>query len=172
MADRKNGSMGKLIEAVKVASINPAILFLFIAGACVMTSSPAAAFHFIPVNTAFTASGTVGFAQGTVEYTCTLDAEGKTGAHGKVKITKVTLTGNDSCSATQAGHLPWKIKATGPSAAKIKNLQFTGPVGKCGPGPGAIQVDGAGNWTIDIILPPACIVAGAVATSPPITITN
>ena len=164
--------MGKLIEAVKVASINPPILFLSIVTACVMASSPAAAFHFIPVSTAFTASGTVGFAQGTVEYACTLDAEGKTRARGKVKITKFTLTGNSNCSATKAIDLPWTIKATGSSGAKIKRLGFTGPVGECGPGPGAIQVDGAGNWSFDIILPPACIFSGALATSPAITIQN
>lgn len=146
---------------------------LCIASACTVASSPAAAFHFIPINTAFQASGTVGFVQGTVAYVCTLDAKGKTGALGKVKITDVKLTGSDNCSATKAIHLPWKIKATGPSGAKIRKLGFTGPIGECGPGPGAIQaIDGAGNWSFDLVLPPTCIVSGSLATSPAMTITN
>jgi hypothetical protein len=164
--------MGKPIEAARVTGIKAPILFLFIAGACAVTSSPAAAFHFVPVNTAFQASGTVGFVQGMVGYVCTLDAIGKTGARGKAKITKVTLTGNDDCTATKAIHLPWRIKASGPSGAKIKSLGFTGPVGECGPGPGAIQVDGAGHWSFDLLLPPTCIVSGSLTTSPAITIAN
>jgi hypothetical protein len=152
--------------------MDPPILFLFVAGACAVASSPAAAFHFIPVGTNFEATGTVGFAQGVVGYACTIDAIGKTGAHGKIKITKVTLTGNDDCSATKAIHLPWKIKASGPSGANIRTLGFNGPVGECGPGPGAIQVDGAGHWSFDLILPPTCIVSGGVTTSPAITITK
>jgi hypothetical protein len=148
-------------------------LLLSVAVACIAASSPAAAFHFIPVGTAFTATGTVGFAQGIVGYVCTLNANGKTGALGKVKITKVKLTGSDSnCAATKAIHLPWTIKATGPSGGKIKTLGFNGPVGECGPSPGAIQVDGSGNWSFDLLLQPTCIVSGAVATSPAITITN
>ena len=147
-------------------------LLLSVAVACIAASSPAAAFHFIPVNTAFKASGTVGFAQGVVGYVCTLDANGKTGALGKVKITKVTLTGNDNCAATKPIHLPWTIKATGPSGGKIKKLGFNGPVGECGPGPGAIQVNGSGDWSFDLILPPTCIFSGSLTTSPAITITN
>jgi hypothetical protein len=162
--------MGKLIEAVRAACTKPPILFLFVASACAMASSPAVAFHFIPVNTNFEASGTVGFAQGMVGYTCTLDAIGKTGATGKIKITKVTLTGNSDCSATKAIHLPWKIKASGPSGANIKILGFNGPVGECGPSPGAIQVDGTGHWIFDLLLHPTCIVSGELTTSPAITI--
>jgi len=148
-------------------------LVLSVAAACTVASSPTAAFHFIPVNTAFTATGTVGFAQGMVGYVCTLNAKGKVGALGKVKITDVELTGSDkNCAATKPIHLPWKIKATGPSGGNIKKLGFNGPVGECGPDPGAIQVDGSGNWSFDLLLHPTCIFSGSVTTSPAITITK
>lgn len=146
---------------------------LSVAAACVAASSPAAAFHFIPVSTAFTATGTVGLAQGSIGYVCTLTANGKTGALGKVKITRIKLTGSDSnCAATKAIRLPWTIKATGPVGGDIRKLGFNGPVGECGPSAGAIEVDGSGNWSFDLLLKPTCIFSGSLATTPAITITN
>jgi len=162
-----------MVRRLKVAGVARMVALLFaIAGACTLAASPASAFHFVPEGTRFKATGTIGFAQGQVGYVCTATIQGKTTARGKAKITSLKLTGSDDCTSTKPIHLPWTVKATGPSGGDIKLLGFNGPVGECGPDAGATEVDGAGNWSFDLLLHPTCIVSGSVATNPAITITN
>ena len=141
------------------------------AAALFAMADPAEAFHFSPVATGFTASGTIGLAQGSVGYTCTMTAKGRTGKKGRAKINSVRLSGTDAhCSGTSATGLPWRVKATGPGGGTMSNVGFTGAVGTCGPSATGIQVSGSGAWSFDDLLAPSCIFSGSLNTSPPITI--
>ena len=141
-----------------------------IAAVSFASADPAAAFHLSPVGTRFTATGTIGLAQGSVGYTCTMTARGKTTAKGKGKFISVGLSGADPhCGGTTATGLPWKITAAGPRVVTVSNVGFTGAVGACGPSAGGMQVN-SGMWSFDDLLAPTCIFSGALNTSPAINI--
>ena len=147
---------------------------LALAGAVVVGAAPpSAAFKLAPPSTSFSGSGPISITTPTGgAYKCTLSVRGSTSATGVGKIAVAVFSpGQSQCANTAASGLPWTVKAVNATTARIVNMAVITPFGNCGVGPVPFAVSGAGVWTINHALPPACLHLNAtVPTAPPIKI--
>lgn len=103
-----------------------------VASAVLGFASSAAAWHFEPVNTPFTAHGSFTVTAAAVSLPCTLHMQGTT--VGGAKITSATFSGV-SCAALTASGLPWAVTTHSVDGATIHGVTVSATVlGICGPG--------------------------------------
>ena len=109
---------------------------------CMGAASMANAYSITPVNSNFTAPGTISVKspssyQATVN--CTANFTGNVDATGVAKITGVTVSGSGLCALPKITGLPWTLTATGPAAGSVANVGYTiassvlYPASNCGP---------------------------------------
>jgi hypothetical protein len=95
-------------------------------------ASPAAAYKFVPVNTAFRASGTITVSTAAVSIPCRANLLGTTVGGGK--ITSATFSGT-TCAALTASGLPWSMTTGSQSGLRLHGVTVNALVlGICGPG--------------------------------------
>lgn len=97
---------------------------------CMGTASMANAYSITPVNTNFTAPGTISVKSPSsyqAAVNCGATFTGNVDAAGVAKITAVAITGGGLCSLPKITGLPWTLTATGATAGSILY-----PVSNCG----------------------------------------
>lgn len=132
-------------------------------------TSPAAAFHFEPVSTPFTATGAIVVSAAAVSLPCQASLGGSVAADGSAKITSASFSGL-SCAALTASNLPWKMVPAQATKIKIHHVTVSALVlGICGPGNikttlssgGVISIAGA---SLPGLVP--CAISGTLQTLP------
>ena len=109
---------------------------------CMGAASMANAYSITPVNSSFTAPGTISVKspssfQATVN--CGATFTGNVDASGVAKITGVAVTGGGLCALPKITGLPWTLTATGAAAGSVSNVGYTiaasvlYPASNCGP---------------------------------------
>lgn len=95
-------------------------------------------------------------------WTLAVDAKGG----GKITAAR-NGTGDPRCAVIYTG-LPWAIKITGATTARIGGVGFTSAFfGTCGPSPLPLTVS-AGTWRMGKPTPPGtCMLNGPLTSSPP-----
>ncbi len=96
---------------------------------CLSVSSMASAATITPVNSAFTAPGTISVsspASLNLPVTCNITFKGKTAADGSyASIDSVTVSGSNTlCSVPQMTGLPWKLTVSSTTAGKVDGVGF------------------------------------------------
>ena len=91
-----------------------------------------------PVNSAFTAPGTISVsspASLNLPVTCNITFKGKTAADGSyASIDSVTVSGSNTlCSVPQMTGLPWKLTVSSTTAGKVDGVGFKILSSTCGP---------------------------------------
>ena len=105
-------------------------------------SASAAGFKFSPANTKFTGTGPTSATLGGVTLACTGTLKGSTNKAGVGKVTGGSFTGAFGCSSVTFTGVPWKMTATSATTATIVGVDFTTPLGSCGPGNLVVQLTG------------------------------
>ncbi|ENL1735826.1 TPA: protein activator, partial [Pseudomonas aeruginosa] len=105
---------------------------------CLSVSSMASAATITPVNSAFTAPGTISVsspASLNLPVTCNITFKGKTAADGSyASIDSVTVSGSNTlCSVPQMTGLPWKLTVSSTTAGKVDGVGFKILSSTCGP---------------------------------------
>ncbi|MGY1881379.1 alkane oxidation protein activator PraB [Pseudomonas reactans] len=104
-------------------------------------ASMANAYSITPVNTNFTAPGTISVKSPSsyqAAVNCGATFTGNVDAAGVAKITDVAITGGGLCSLPKITGLPWTLTATGATAGSVANVGYTiagsilYPVSNCG----------------------------------------
>ena len=139
-----------------------------------MAATPAAAWKITPSGD-FTADGTTSATKNGVTLPCKAHFTGTVNAHGIAHITSGEFTDNGgppgACGAVQLANLPWKTAARTAKAAKIYNVQFTTPIGSCGPGAMPVRVRSGGVIVFTAVpLAGGCTVSGNLTTTPQLSI--
>ncbi|HHW2198752.1 TPA: alkane oxidation protein activator PraB, partial [Pseudomonas aeruginosa] len=105
---------------------------------CLSVSSMASAATITPVNSAFTAPGTISVsspASLNLPVTCNITFKGTTAADGSyASIDSVTVSGSNTlCSVPQMTGLPWKLTVSSTTAGKVDGVGFKILSSTCGP---------------------------------------
>lgn len=104
-------------------------------------ASMANAYSITPVNTHFTAPGTISVKSPSsyqAAVNCGATFTGNVDADGVAKITGVAITGGGLCSLPKITGLPWTLTATGATGGSVTNVGYTiagsilYPVSNCG----------------------------------------
>lgn len=93
----------------------------------------AAGFKFSPASTKFVGKGPTSATLNGVTLACTGTLKGSTNAQGVGKVTGGSFTGALGCSSVTFTGTPWKMTATTATTATIVGVDFTTPLGSCGP---------------------------------------
>jgi hypothetical protein len=135
--------------------------------------STASAWHLAPESSSFTADGKTSATKGGVTLPCKAHFEGTIDANGVGHVTGGSfkdVPGGQGCALVQLSNLPWPVTATGKRTVVLSNVQFTTPIGSCGPG----DMDGKVRNSKLVItaapLPPNCTVSANVTTTPSVSI--
>jgi hypothetical protein len=132
--------------------------------------TPAAAYHLVPENTDFTGTGKTSATKNGISLPCKANFTGTVDANGVGYVTGGTFTGQVGCSTVKLINLPWKSVAKSATKVKILNVQFSSPIGDCGPGTIPVKVvDGLIKFTT-VPLAGGCTVSGKITTTPAISI--
>ncbi|MDQ0653986.1 alkane oxidation protein activator PraB [Pseudomonas cedrina] len=108
---------------------------------CMSAASLANAYSITPVNTNFTAPGTISVKSPSsyqAAVNCGATFTGNVDAAGVAKITGVAITGGGLCSLPKITGLPWTLTATGTTQGSVSNVGYTiagsilYPASKCG----------------------------------------
>ncbi|WP_171408287.1 alkane oxidation protein activator PraA [Pseudomonas aeruginosa] len=104
---------------------------------CLSVSSMASAATITPVNSAFTAPGTISVsspASLNLPVTCNITFKGTTAADGSyASIDSVTVSGSNTlCSVPQMTGLPWKLTVSSTTAGKVDGVGFKILSSTCG----------------------------------------
>ncbi len=102
----------------------------------------AAGFKFSPPSTKFTATGPTSATLNGVTLPCTGTLKGSTTATGVGKVTGGSFTGQIGCSSVTFTGVPWKMTATTATTATIFGVDFSTPLGSCGPANLVVQLTG------------------------------
>ncbi|MDB1112333.1 protein activator of alkane oxidation PraB [Pseudomonas extremaustralis] len=147
---------------------------------CMGAASMANAYSISPVNTSFTAPGTISVKspssfQATVN--CGATFTGNVDATGVAKITGVSVTGGGLCSLPTITGLPWTLTATGATSGSVTNVGYTiagsliFPASNCGPSTIAVAYSGGLLTASNQPLSGSCtVVSLSVTPSPTLTI--
>ncbi len=134
-------------------------------------ASSASAFHFLPKDSTFVATGAFTISAGAVSIPCQARLHGTTFGRG-AKITRASFSGA-TCLAVVPRNLPWALSVGGPHSVRFHDvtLKAAGIVGVCGPGDlrGQDTVHGKITITGDSLpgLPGVpCSVTATLVTSP------
>lgn len=129
--------------------------------------SPAAAYKFAPVNTAFSAHGAVTVTAGAVSLPCTAVLHGTTVGGGS--ITSASFSGV-SCGALTATNLPWSMTTGSVSGLRIHGMAVNAVIlGVCGPGSVGGSLSAFGRIAISSANLPGlipCSVSATLHTTP------
>ncbi|QDH65796.1 MULTISPECIES: alkane oxidation protein activator PraB [Pseudomonas] len=147
---------------------------------CMGAASMANAYSITPVNSSFTAPGTISVKspssfQATVN--CGATFTGNVDASGVAKITGVAVTGGGLCALPKITGLPWTLTATGASAGSVSNVGYTiaasvlYPASNCGPSTITVGYSGGVLTASNQTLSGSCtVVSLSVTPSPTFTI--
>ncbi len=97
------------------------------------TGAGAAGFKFSPASTAFTGTGPTSATLNGTTLACTAKLKGATNKAGVGKVTGGSFTGEFGCSSVTFSGTPWKMTATTATTATIYGVDFSTPLGSCGP---------------------------------------
>jgi len=140
--------------------------------ACTMLAgtAPAAAYHLIPENSTFTGTGKTSATKNGVSLPCKANFTGHVDKKGIGYVDSGTFSGQVGCSTVGLANLPWKSVARSATRVVILNVQFTSPIGDCGPGSLKVRLsDGVISFK-NQSLPGGCTVTGKITTSPTVSI--
>ena len=147
---------------------------------CMGAASMANAYSITPVNSSFTAPGTISVKspssfQATVN--CGATFTGNVDASGVAKITGVAVTGGGLCALPKITGLPWTLTATGAAAGSVSNVSYTiaasvlYPASNCGPSTITVGYSGGVLTASNQTLSGSCtVVSLSVTPSPTFTI--
>lgn len=147
---------------------------------CMGAASMAHAYSISPVNSSFTAPGTIAVKspssfQGTVN--CNATFTGNVNASGVALITGVTVSGGGLCALPKITGLPWTLTATGAATGSVTNVGYTiaasvlYPASNCGPSTIAVSYSGGVLSASNQTLSGNCTVSSlSVTPSPTFTI--
>ncbi|KRP70747.1 protein activator of alkane oxidation PraB [Pseudomonas paralactis] len=147
---------------------------------CMGAASMANAYSISPVNSSFTAPGTISVKspssfQATVN--CGATFTGNVNASGVAQITGVSVTGGGLCALPKISGLPWVLSATGPAAGSVTNVGYNiaasvlYPASNCGPSTIAVGYSGGVLTATNQTLSGNCtVVSLSVTPSPTFTI--
>jgi hypothetical protein len=96
-------------------------------------SAAKAGFKFSPASTKFTATGPTSATLNGTTLACTGKLSGATNKAGAGTVTGGSFTGALGCSSVTFTGTPWKMTATTATTATIAGVEFTTPLGSCGP---------------------------------------
>jgi len=148
-----------------IATTAASLMSLMIVG-----TTPAAAYHLIPVSTDFTGSGTTSATKNGITLKCKAKFQGHTDSNGVGFITGGSFSGQLGCTSVGLGGLPWKSLAKSATKVIINNVSFTSPIGNCGPGNVPVKlVDGIIKFS-NVALAGNCTISGKITTSPTLSI--
>ena len=102
----------------------------------------AAGFKFSPASTKFSATGPTSATLGGVTLPCTGTLKGTTNKAGVGKVTGGSFNGQIGCSSVTFAGVPWKMTATTATTATIVGVDFSTPLGSCGPANLVVQLTG------------------------------
>ena len=102
----------------------------------------AAGFKFSPASTKFVGKGPTSATLNGVTLACTGTLKGSTNAQGVGKVTGGSFTGAFVCSSVTFTGVPWKMTATTATTATIVGVDFTTPLGSCGPANLVVNLSG------------------------------
>ena len=108
----------------------------------VANGATAAGFKFSPASTKFTGTGPTSATLNGTTLSCTGTLKGQTNKAGVGKVTGGSFTGMFGCSSVTFTGVPWKMTATSATTATIVGVDFTTPLGSCGPGNLVVQLTG------------------------------
>jgi len=130
--------------------------------------TPAAAFHFTPTGTSFKATGNTSATKLGQTLPCKAHFNGHTDDAGVAFVDSGSFTDNGAfgCTAVTLQNLPWETDATGKSTVVIHNVQFSTPIGNCGPGDIEAKLRRGALVFNAVPLPPDCMVSGKLKTKP------
>lgn len=132
--------------------------------------APAAAFHLNPENTTFTGKGKTSATKNGISLPCKANFKGHVDQNGVGFVDSGSFKGQIGCSSVTLANLPWEADATGKKTVILRNVQFSTPIGDCGPGDLETKlVKGVIKFTADP-LPGGCTVSGKITTSPTVSI--
>ena len=140
--------------------------------ACTMLlgTMPAAAYHLIPENSDFTGTGKTSATKNGVTLPCTANFTGHVDKKGRGYVDSGTFSGQVGCSTVGLANLPWKGAVKSATKMVIENVQFTSPIGDCGPGNLKVKLsDGVISFK-NQPLPGGCTVTGKITTTPTLSI--
>lgn len=147
---------------------------------CMGAASMANAYSITPVNSSFTAPGTISVKspssfQATVN--CGATFTGNVDASGVAKITGVAVTGGGLCALPKITGLPWTLTAAGAAAGSVSNVGYTiaasvlYPASNCGPSTITVGYSGGVLTASNQTLSGSCtVVSLSVTPSPTFTI--
>lgn len=135
-------------------------------------TTPAAAYHLSPKSTKFTGTGNTSATKNGISLPCKAHFTGNTSSTGVGHITggSFTDTTKVGCTAVKLINLPWKALAKTATKVVIYNVEFSSPIGNCGPGNlPTILKNGVVTFT-DVPLPGGCTVSGKITTTPKVSV--
>ncbi|MBV8975806.1 MAG: hypothetical protein JO261_11815 [Alphaproteobacteria bacterium] len=140
------------------------------ASVMLLGSVPAAAYHLIPESSDFTGTGKTSATKNGVSLPCKAKFTGHTDANGNGFVDSGTFSGQVGCSTVGLANLPWKGVVKSATKLVIQNVQFTSPIGDCGPGNLPVKLSNGVISFKNQPLPGGCVVSGKITTSPALSI--
>lgn len=150
---------------------------------CMGAASMANAYSITPINTDFTAPGTITVKSPSsfqAAVNCTATFAGRVDGAGVAKINTVTVSGGGLCNLPQITGLPWTLTATGPNgvlSGTVSNVGYTiastflYPASNCGPSTINVGYNGSALTASNQNLSGSCtVVSLSVTPSPALTI--
>jgi hypothetical protein len=110
------------------------------------SSASAVTYKFSPASTKFVGKGPTSATLNGLTLACTGTLRGSTTATGVGHVTGGSFTGALGCSSVKFTGTPWLMKATTATTATITGVDFTTPLGTCGPANLVVNLSG-GTFT-------------------------
>lgn len=143
-----------------------------IASLAIAGATPAGAYHLSPTSTSFTGTGNTSATKNGISLPCKAHFTGNTSRTGVGHITGGSFqnTTKIGCTAVKLINLPWKALAKTRTKVIIYNVEFSSPIGNCGPGNLPTRLKSGVVTFTDVPLPGGCTVSGKIKTSPTVSI--
>lgn len=134
------------------------------------TVDTAFAYHLTPESTNFTGTGKTTATKNGITLNCNASLKGNVDSQGVGHITSGSFSGNLGCSSVGLQNLPWKSTAVALSKIVIAGVEFTSPIGNCGPGNLKVTLKAGVVSFSNLPLKGGCTVGGSLKTSPTLKI--
>ena len=136
----------------------------------IVGTTPALAYHLIPESATFDGTGKTSATKSGVTLPCTADLQGSVDSKGRGSVTGGSFSGQVGCSSVGLLGTPWKALAKTATTAVISNVEFSSPIGNCGPGNLKVKVKNGKITFKNAPLPGGCTISGTIKTSPTLSI--
>jgi hypothetical protein len=136
----------------------------------IVDTAAASSYELRPLNTSFTGTGTTSATESGVTLNCNAMFAGNVDGQGIGHITSGSFTGELGCTSVGLQGLPWTASAVAKTKATIFKVEFTSPIGNCGPGNLRTTLKGGVITFTNAPLKGSCTVSGSITTSPAVKI--